>query len=106
MSRAYSMQIVVETVTKAEKDSILEAIQDNWPIEDEFWYEPTLTLSVSGDSQLCGGETEEEFTQRVTNSIWKAAGRFVPIVVNATCMENLPYESYSFEEGEYENREV
>jgi len=59
-------------------------------------------MSASGESALCGGESEEEFAQRLAGAIWKANRAFCPVKVRATYLEEVPFEEYVFDEGDYE----
>jgi hypothetical protein len=56
----------------------------------------------SGDITLCGGESEEDFVERVTKEIWRLEGKFIPVSIEMTYMDDLPYERYEMNEDEYE----
>ena len=51
---------------------------------------------------LCGGETDQQFAERLTRAIWIANGGSCEIEVNATYLEDLPHEDFSFDESDYE----
>jgi hypothetical protein len=95
MSRAYDMYLQVAQFQPERREGIKAAAQEIWDFE---WFCDSPTLEGFGESSLCGGETEDQFAQRLAKGIWAANGSFCEIVVNATCMESLPYESYTFDE--------
>ena len=59
-------------------------------------------LTASEEASLCGGESEEQFTERLSLAVWKANGEFCEVTINATYLENLPYEIHSLDEDDYE----
>lgn len=109
MSRAYEMHVEIENVSKDTVDTVIDACNDEWPFEE--WHEDeeskksrkgNIRLEAWGQSNLCGGEGEDDFSKRLKASIWKAAGKYVPVTVYATYLEDLPCESYESTEKEYE----
>jgi len=58
-------------------------------------------LSAYGEGLLGGGETEREFTERLSVAIWRANGAYCEVSVNATYLEELPSETYSLDEDDY-----
>jgi hypothetical protein len=59
-------------------------------------------LQASASDWLCGGESEEQFTERLSVAIWRANGEFCEVVVNATYLEELPYESHTLDQDDYD----
>jgi hypothetical protein len=55
----------------------------------------------SGDIKLYGGESEDDFVKRVSREIWESEGRFVPVMIELTYLEELPFERYELGEEEY-----
>ena len=107
MSRRYDMHIAVKGLKEEHKALVEESISTKWnadygfmePIEEDG--ESTWQFLTGGEGSLCGGETEEEFTGRVAESIWEALGYYVSVIVTATYLEDLPHETLSMEEEEY-----
>lgn len=108
MSRMYEMHVEIENVNSDIKEAVIEACTEEWPFSE--WHEDEESkksrkgkyrLESWGQSNLCGGESEEEFTRRLKAAIWKAAGTYVPVMVYATFMENLPCETYGSTAAEY-----
>jgi len=99
MSRLYEMSLVVRGAA-VDENTISEAADEHWNFED--WSSYNKEISAHGQSNLCGGETEEEFAQRLTESIWKANGKFCEVEVIATYLEDLPHENYLFDEEDYQ----
>ena len=107
MSQWYKMNISVDGIKKKEKEKVADAIEREWGNGDEAFEDisahtnlPLYTYEYISEGSLCGGE--EEFTDRVTHSVWKVLGRYVEISVHATCLEELPCESHVRDEDHYE----
>jgi len=47
------------------------------------------------------GRSEEQFTERLSVAIWRANDGFCEVVVNATYLEELPYEIHSLDQTDY-----
>ena len=102
MSRYYQMDIEIDDGDPAKFDKIKEAIGHVWSIDDEDTWRPAKNrIDFWGKDYLCGGESEDEFASRVTREIWEANGAYCCVVVNATYLEELPYETYHDGEHEY-----
>lgn len=108
MSRYYEMHVEIENVSKDTTDAVVDACNDEWPFEE--WHENeeseksrkgNFQLEAWGKSNLSGGESEGDFTKRLKAAIWKAAGKYVPVALHATYLEDLPCESCSSTEEEY-----
>jgi hypothetical protein len=100
LSRAYSMTVEIAGHDLARKGAIQAAAAAVWPFEED-WIDNGERLQASGDGQLCGGETEEEFTERLSLAVWQANGAFCEVVVDATYLEELPYETHYLDEDDY-----
>ena len=99
MSRYYGMYVTVKDGDAACIEEIKTAARAEWPLED--WHEHEGTLTASGADSLTGGESEEEFAERLSKAIWQANGGFCEVCVDATYLEELPYESYCLDEEDY-----
>jgi len=93
------MSIIVEKYNEEKVNEIEEAINSNWNLNDFSVY--NNELYAVGENNLCGGESEEEFANRMSKAIWEANDAYCEININATYLEDLPYESYNFDEEEY-----
>jgi hypothetical protein len=91
-----SLKITGHDENKA--DAIFTALKKEWDFQDEFLNDITAPedeprfLSAYGESYLGGGESEEQFTDRIALAVWKANGGYCHIEVIATYLEELPYE--------------
>lgn len=84
MSRRYSMQIWVKDHDVSKINVIEHAIQETWAVDtcgDTEWI---------GDGYLCGGESEDEFAERIKNIIWEANGAPCVVELAATYLEAPP----------------
>lgn len=98
MSLYYGMSITIENYDPKRAQHIKEAASAEWNWDD--WYEvDKKKLSAYGESNLAGGETEEEFAERVYVAVWKANGKYCDVTIEATYLEDLPTTGY------YSNRE-
>lgn len=108
MSRYYRMDIEVSEYNEKMMEVIKTAATAEWDLDDDWYcrtsdsYGELPFMSASGKSNLCGGESEEEFTLRLTKAIWKANGAFCLVVVNATYLESPPFETHHFDESVYQ----
>ena len=99
MSRYYSMVLNVSGHNQEKSEEIMEAANKHWEFDD--FNEYNNELSASGESNLCGGKTEEEFAEEISEAIWKVNGAFCTVQVDATYLEDLPCETYMPDEDSY-----
>jgi hypothetical protein len=81
-------------------DAIKAAAGQEWEFTE--WHDQEGTLTASAEGSLCGGESEEEFTERLSLAVWKANGEFCEVTVNATYLEDLPYEVHCLDQSDYD----
>ncbi len=101
MSRYYSMGITISDYQADHADAICKAASDEWSFDDWITSQDE-SLSSTGDGNLCGGESEDEFSERLAHAIWKANNGFCGVAVVCTYMESLPYEEYEFDSDAYQ----
>ena len=104
MSRCYNMTVVIERYDRDRLESIKEAAQSEWPLDREMWYadEDWTMVQNDADGSLCGGESEEQFTERLSLAIWKANAAFCQVTVDATYVDDLPFQTHCLDEDEYQ----
>lgn len=104
------MYIKIEEVNTLEKEVVLRikrALKEEWfhdgldTIDDITANGEKSTIEGSYDGYLCGGESEEEFSERISKAVWDIAGKFVPIDIRATYLEELPFQTYKFDKKYY-----
>jgi len=103
MSRFYEMSVEVSGHDPAKSSEIQSAAGQEWPFDD-WWFagdDDAATMHASGQGSLCGGESEDEFTERLSLAIWRANSAFCRVSVDATYLENLPYETHELDESDY-----
>ena len=100
MSRYYSMSVTITGAAPGRFDPIMAAASAEWGFDG--WYSHQGVLTASGNAQLFGGETEDQFAERLTKAIWKANGGPCRVDVTATYLDELPCESYSLGAGDYD----
>jgi hypothetical protein len=107
MSRAYRMEITVGDgdeegglLTSIEIHSLGDTIQEMWDVEEES---PVChgVQAYYGENALFGGESEEDFSDRVSLAVWESLGRYIPVEIAATCLEHIPSESHFRDEEDY-----
>ena len=100
MSRSYEMAIEISGIKKERRKNIQKAVQREWNIEVfDFGNRDAF---ASGEGNLSGGESEEGFAERVARTIWQANGAYCQVAVKATYLEELPFETYSFDQKTYQ----
>jgi hypothetical protein len=105
MSRYYEMTVILRGVNPARVDAIKEAAESCWDFEDWHPLHPVDhpgDFQASGYGDLCSGKTEQEFAEDLAKQIWAASGGFCEVEVVATYLEDLPHETYSFDEDDFE----
>ena len=100
MSRYYNMFVRVVGANPDRFDAIKDAASAEWEFEN--WDQFRGELTASADDRLCGGETEQQFAERLAKAVWTASGGPCEVEVKATYLEDTPYEEYSFDEFDYE----
>jgi hypothetical protein len=101
MSRWYGMQVMITGFPSALVDEIKQAAEAEWPFEDWAGDGQENELTSYAEGNLCGGEDESEFTERLALAVWQAAGAYCEVTVDATYLEDLPRESHSLDEEDY-----
>ena len=99
MSRSYEMAIEVTGITWGRKKQVKDAVRSEW--NAETIYGRGRDAFIAGEGSLSGGESEEEFSRRLARAVWKANKGYCEVLVKATSLENLPYETYYFGRGDY-----
>ena len=100
MGRYYNMAVTIAGANSEQIEAVKQAAKAVWPF-DEWFLDIDGRLTASADASLCGGETEEEFAQRLATAIWAANGDYCQVEVNATYLDQQPYETYCFDEDDY-----
>ena len=100
MSRYYNMAITITGVPNNRVDVVKEAATVEWAF-DNWFLDDDGVLTASADNRLCGGETEEDFAERLAKAIWAANGDYCRVEVNATYLDQMPYETHCLEEDDY-----
>ncbi len=101
MSMFFRLDVEINGHAEDRIDAIKNAANGEWEFDD--WDEHQGTLIVSGYDYLGGGEeSKKKFAKFFTNAVWRANGKFCNVVIHATCLDYLPYETYSLDEGDFE----
>lgn len=106
MSRAYDFAVEVCNVTsESEAKNIVDLVERELSaIRIDFWYEPdtsTKTCFMNGECQLCGGESDDEASNRLTKEITTKFPHVNEVVTKWRCMEYLEWdEVYTWEQGD------
>ena len=101
MSRYYEMTVEISGHDPEKEDHIKKAAEGVWPFSD-WMVSDKGDLQASAQHSLVGGESEEQFTERLSVAIWQANGGFCEVVVDSTYLENLPYETHVLGEWDYD----
>lgn len=103
MSRYYLMSVEVRKPNPARLRDIEIAAEQEWPFEEWTWFEKQKRMTSYAESSLSGGEGENEFADRLTKAIWKANGGYCPVLVYATCLDDLPLNLYELKKNDFAN---
>ena len=105
MSRAYGMEVAVREHRKNKVDAIFRAAKQEWHFKSQEKREVAGAMVLVLDyaeGYLCGGESEEEFADRLALAIWRANGGYCEVTVHATYLEDQPMESHLRDEEDFE----
>ena len=103
MSRNYEMRLEISDITPNKKAHIEETLLDFWPFDDTtYGRKDGTTIKLCGTGTLSGGESEEEFAEELKNLVFKLNGAGCEIMLLATYLDDLPYETYHFCKDDYE----
>ena len=93
MSRLYNLSV---TTNNADPDLVRGVFLDEWGGEDESCYGDASSFTIYGESNLGGGETEEQAHQRISQAIKKLCPK-AKVATRWTYLENLPFNQYGDE---------
>jgi len=98
MSRYYHMRFEIIDFDPTKRSQIEAVLDEEWYVdiesESSTWL-PKNTVIAGGESSLYGGETEEQFADRIARLVWIANGGFCLVKIVATYLDNLPCESHT-----------
>ena len=100
MSRYFSMFVRISGADSDRTEAVQQAAEGEWSFDT--WHESDGVLTSGGDGQLGGGESDDEFAQRLAKAVWAANGGFCEVEVHSTYLDDLPYESFCFDESDYD----
>lgn len=101
MSRFYRMEVEIMDHDLKKSKAIKKAVANEWPFTE--WEEGEDGLGCSAESSLCGGESEEEFAERLTVAIWRANGAYCDVLLTAMYLEiEPPSQEHQLDEDDYE----
>lgn len=105
MSRYYGMSIDITGHAPDRVRAIQKAAEGEWDGFDnnDDWSKDNHTLSAYAEGSLCGGESEDDFSTRLTHAIWTANGAFCKVTVTATYLEDLPCEIHTLSSEDYDS---
>ncbi len=107
MSLYYSIEIRVQGTNPTRATEIKEAAEAEWPFDADDWYpyehpDNATAFQASATGKLCAALTEQELAHRLIRAIWEANGGYCEVEVLATCLENLPCETYQLGRNDFE----
>ncbi len=73
MSRYYTMAVTITGAGRDRVDAVKQAAEAEWPFGE--WFLDDGVLTASADDRLCGGESEEQFAERLAKEIWTCASQ-------------------------------
>lgn len=104
MSMFYRCGVYVKEFDRTRKDKIFEAIQSYWHFEEPHIFESSVDdkeRSIDSEGEANLGNEEHVFASNLAVKIWKANKDKCIVTVSMTCLEDLPTESYCFDDSNY-----
>lgn len=106
MSRSYEVTLYIKSVPDDKVHKVHQACQAVWGFQ-EFDMSPSTVVKDAQDMEgkhvnsLGGGRTEKELARELARKIWRAAGRYVEVLVTTVYLDDLPTECYEMGYDEY-----
>lgn len=106
MSRSYEMRVTVKAYTRKHAGAIVAALNGEWEFDPGILPPKGRPLppqlEAVGTSCLCGGESEEEFAERITHAVWTANRGYCEIEILATYLDvDPPSTIHALTEDDY-----
>jgi hypothetical protein len=86
------MEVTIKDVAENKLEAVKDAAREEWGFRE--WDQIENMLVSYHENQLCGGESEEEFVNRLAAAVWDAHSGFCEISVDLTYLEDLPIQNY------------
>lgn len=102
MSRRYEMDLSVKGYTGA-ADALHDALQEIFDFDLTF--ATADLIAFGGTGCLYGGESEEEFLERVSTAVWETNGGYCEVTLETACLEYVPRETHETTKDMYETWE-
>jgi hypothetical protein len=109
MSRMYDIRVEISGFRKQKIQDIKDAANKLWDFDwedfipnltcERLGWKPKYDLCGQGQCSLGGGVTNKEFAKNLTKVIFKANGKPCKVLVLTTDLEDLPTDSYKFDEN-------
>ena len=97
MSRCYEFRIRITKHEPARREEIEAALGEIISFDfDQETDDGIPCLTGTGEGNLCGGQTEEEFAKELAGIVFAANGGRCVVNVGCVCLEDLPVEEYEF----------
>ncbi len=100
MSQTYQMNVFLKNVKAERVGDVAKLAEAEWPFGDwnrdhrDGQDDGLIDLDASGIGSLGGGETAEEFADRLALAVWTANGCYCEVKVCSTYMEDLPQDEH------------
>jgi len=100
MSRMYDIRVEISGFEAKAVQKIKDAANELWDFEwDDIGPKLSPVLCGQGQCNLGGGKTDYTFSKELTREIFKANGKPCKILINTTDLDDLPTDSYEFNEN-------
>ena len=107
MSRCFRMEVKVSKFNPKRFKDICDVLLDMWEFEpmdlpgkkDKV---PKI-LFLTGEDNLTGGKSDDEFANDLAQAVWKANGRYCEVEVISTYLEvTPPSDIHTWTKGDYQ----
>ena len=108
MSRLYGMTLSVKNHDHKKRNAILKEACTEWNFDTDVicvFKKDTPKENIFMEeavNNLCGGESEDEFAERISKSVMRANKGPCNVTVHTVCYENIPRETFDHNEELWE----
>lgn len=102
MSQEYRCNVSIENFRSERTEEIVKAIKDFWCFtEVDTYAQGTEFNTITSEAEGNMRGPEKDFARDLAIEIWKANQDKCEVSVFLLCLEDLPYESFCFDEDDY-----
>jgi hypothetical protein len=99
------MYVEISEMDPSKCNEVCQALCSEWDFSENYYINPEKNyILASGTGCLSDGLEESEFAEQLKDAVFAANGAGCEILVKATYLDDLPYETYHFCKDDYKEQ--